>query len=141
MDDLRLSVEDDPDGADVRFLDDRLYEFNAARTGIHDGQLLAVWRRDDGGAIVGGLHGWTWGGWLEVRVLWVHEDTRGQGLGRRLLEAAEAEALRRGCHSCLLDTHTFQSPAFYLRLGYEEVASVDGYPAANQRHYFRKRLH
>ena len=140
MDEPRLELTDEP-GPDLpAFLEARLYELNAARTGVDDGRLLGIAVRDAGGEMLGGLYGWTWAGWLEVRDLWLREDWRGRGLGRRLLEAAEREAIARGCQWSLLDTHTFQAPGFYRRLGYEEVDSIPCYPPGHARHYFRKRL-
>src|SRR5580765_7727344 len=59
-DDLR--IEDDPRREDVAILDERLYEFNAAASGVDDGRSLAIFVRDGDGTIVAGMHGWTWGG-------------------------------------------------------------------------------
>jgi len=42
-----LTVESHPKHEDVQFLDDRLYEYNAAQTGVNDGQWLAIFVRDD----------------------------------------------------------------------------------------------
>ncbi len=136
----RLELTDQPDPDLARFLEDQIYDVNAARTGVRDGRLLGIGVRDGAGALVAGLYGWTWAGWLEVRALWVHDAWRGRGLGRRLLAAAEREAIARGCRWSLLDTHTFQAPGFYRRLGYIEVASITDYPPGYQRHYLRKHL-
>src|ERR1051325_1464329 len=65
----RLSVEDELDPLAARYLDDRLYELTAARTGVDDGRMLPIWLRDDAGEIVAGLYGWTWAGYCEVRAL------------------------------------------------------------------------
>jgi len=110
-------IEDDPRREDVVLLDERLYEFNAAASGVHDGRSLAIFVRDAEGTMVAGLHGWTWGGTGFVQAIWVHEKLRRHGLGSRLLASAEAEALRRGCHQMHLDTHSYQAPAFYRRHG------------------------
>ena len=66
-----------------------------------------------------------------VTHLWVAENCRSQGLGRWLLESAEAEALRRNCSQVILSTHSFQAPGFYERQGFAPVASVQDWPAAH----------
>jgi ribosomal protein S18 acetylase RimI-like enzyme len=135
-----LRVEGDPRREDVAFLDARLYEFNAAVSGVDDGRGLAVLVRDAGGEIVAGLHGWTWGGTGLVQTFWVREDLRGQGLGRRVLAAAEAEAVRRGCWQMHLDSHRYQAPGFYRRLGYEVIGELPGWPGDDVRVFLRKTL-
>jgi GNAT superfamily N-acetyltransferase len=135
-----LRVEDAPDPGDVAFLEERLYEYNAARTGVRGGRCLTIFRRDDQGAIVAGLHGWTWGDCRLVQTLWVREDLRSQGWGRRLLRAAEAEATARGCRRVLLSTADYQAPTFYERLGYRIVAHGEGYPGTHTMIYLRRDL-
>ncbi len=81
-----------------------------------------------------------WAGWLHVIALWVDEELRGRGLGRRLVEAAEAEALAAGAHSAFLETHSFQAPDLYRRLGYEAIAEIEAYPPGGSQLIMRKRL-
>ena len=71
----------------------------------------------------------------------MYESLRGQGYGAHLLEAAEAEAIERGCKRALLDTHSFQSPDFYRRHGYEIYGALEDFPGEHQRLYMRKRLY
>ena len=132
-------MDDSPNERDVRFLDDQIYRYNVARTGIDDGRLLSIVLRDEGG-ISAGLYGHTWGGVLEVKILWVREDLRGQGYGTRLLTMAEEEAIRRGCVQAILDTHSFQAPELYRRLGYEVYATLAEYPHGHSKHFLWKRL-
>ena len=136
----RFSISEAPDRHDVQFLDDRLYEYNVSRTGIADGRLLAIilWDRDNN--IIAGLYGWTWGNCCEVRTLWVHEQWRGQGLGTRLITAAEAEARTRGAAQMVLTTHSFQAPDFYRRFGFEPVGHIEDYPVGYQSIFLRKQL-
>ena len=126
MQKLEIKVEPTPD--DIRFLVDRLYEYNVEQTGVDDGKWLSIFVRDDKGEIVAGLHGWTWCGACKVLTLWVREDLRHQGYGKRLMGAAEQEARARGCEQILLDTFSFQAPLFYQKLGYEVIGVVDGFP-------------
>src|SRR5262249_4629241 len=109
----RFDIEADVASEDIQFLDDRIYEFNMEATGIRDGQLLGIFLRDAAGTIEAGLSGWTWGDCCRIEKLWVRADLRGNGLGRRLVDAAEREAARRGCRRVALDSHSFQAPAFY----------------------------
>jgi len=90
-------VNESPDDADVHFLDDRINQYNFETTGINDGRIISFFVRDELGDIIAGLYGWTWGGTCAVRYLWVRADHRKRGYGTALMEAAEREALVRGC--------------------------------------------
>ena len=65
--------------------------------------------------------------------LWVAEQLRGRGLGRRLLVAAEAAAIKRGCRGAWLGTFDFQSRGFYERLGYTVFAELADFPDGHSR--------
>ena len=140
MDAGSLVIEDQPEPGDVARLERRLYESNVAATGVKDGRSLAIFVRDDLGGLAAGLDGWTWGGCLFVRTLWVREDLRHAGQGTRLVRAAEVEAVRRGCRKAMLDTDSFQAPDFYRKLGYEVIAEVEGYLPGTTKIQFRKWL-
>jgi GNAT superfamily N-acetyltransferase len=135
-----LIVEDHPDPRDLAFLDDQINAYNIAVTQIDDWRALAIFVRDDAGHLLAGISGGTWAGYLEVKDLWVREDQRGQGLGRRLLLAAEQEARERGCQQVLLDTHDFQAPGFYQRLGYTVFGVLEGIGGRHTRYYLSKKL-
>ncbi len=113
---------------DAEELRSLLYAFNEERTGYTDGQPLNCFLRDPDGSLAAGLDGFTWGGYGRIEYLWVDEQHRGRGLGRSLVEAAAAEARRRGCRTIVLDTHTFQAPGFYSALGFVEVGRTTGTP-------------
>ncbi|MGQ9633197.1 MAG: N-acetyltransferase [Bryobacteraceae bacterium] len=54
----------------------------------------------------------------EVRSLAVHPEWKGHGLGRRIVEALEAEARQHGIESLFAFTYI---PDFFARLGFAEV--------------------
>lgn len=137
---LGLTIENDPSEADVRFVEEQLFAHNIAATSYDDYRPLAVFVRDDTGAIMAGLTGFTWGGTLKIEIVWVHDDLRGQGYGSRLVQAAEREAAARGCRQAVLDTHSFQAPDFYSRLGYLRCGMAEDWPVGYQQTYFHKRL-
>lgn len=135
-----LVIDDHPDPPDLEFLEDQINAYNVAVTGIVDWYPLAIFVRDAAGQIVAGVNGGMWAGYLEIKNLWVREDLRGQGVGRRLLLAAEQEALRRGCTQVLLDTHDFQAPEFYKKLGYTVFGIFEGIGGRYNRYYLSKKL-
>jgi GNAT superfamily N-acetyltransferase len=137
---LDMILDDAPSEADVRFVEEQLVAYNIGVTGYNDYRPLAVFARDDAGTIRAGLTGFTWGGALKIEYLWVHEQLRGQGYGSRLMLAAEQEALRRGCKLAVVDTHSFQGPHFYPKLGYVQCGLVEDWPAGHTDTTFRKVL-
>jgi GNAT superfamily N-acetyltransferase len=140
MSDHNETIEEAPSEADVSFVAEQIAAYNVAATGYGDYRPLAVFARDEGGAIIAGLTGFTWGGTLKIEYIWVHEDLRGRGYGARLVQAAEREAVARGCRQAVLDTHSFQAPDFYPKLGYVRCGLTEDWPLGHQQAYFQKRL-
>lgn len=134
------TLTDAPDRADVEAIGRGLDAFNDRHAGTDGHRSLALLLRDADGTLVGGLVGSTYYGWLHVGLLWVEEQLRGQGHGERLLEAAEQEAVRRGCSHAFLNTFEFQAPAFYRRRGYEVAGRLPSFPAGFTRFLLAKRL-
>jgi len=117
-----------------------LHEFNFESTGYRDGRSLSCFLRNADGVLVAGIDGFTWGGYGRIEYLWVDASLRGQGIGTRLLSAAENEARRRGCLKVVLDTHSFQAPELYRSLGYEEVGTTLDTPIGFSQTLFEKSL-
>ena len=71
---------------------------------------------------------------LDLAILWdirVAPAFRGRGIGRALVEAAEAWALMRGCRELQVETQNINVPAcrFYESLGFQlRVVREDAYP-------------
>lgn len=67
----------------------------------------------------------------DVKKLLVHSRARRQGLGRALMQAAEAEARRRGLTLLTLDTeHGSVAEPLYHALGYTLLGILPGYALA-----------
>lgn len=100
--------------------------------------------RDREGQLVAGLTCSTAYGWLRVEALWVADDFCARGIGRELMNAAEAFGREQGCHSAWLDTSNADAHAFYRRLGYTvfgELANGEGrFPAEHRRWFLQQRL-
>jgi len=140
MSDIR--IESDPHASESlkQVVVDHLDAYNIAVTGMSEYSPINLFLRDDGREVLGGLLGAIWGGVLFVRILWVAQALRGQGHGRRLLEAAERRAVERGCRHVFIDTFSFQAPGFYEKQGYEIYGRADDWPVGHTHYFLRKAL-
>ncbi len=136
----QATVETTVDPSDVKAVVGGLMAYNAAHSDGETPAHLLVTLRDDGGAVIGGLFGATYLGWLHVQALWVPDAMRGRGHGKALLALAETEAVRRGCPRVFLETLGFQAPGFYEKLGYTLVSTIPDFPPGGMRYAFTKRL-
>lgn len=77
---------------------------------------------------------------LYVSTVFVDEQYRGMGIGRRLMEAVEEKAAALGANMIRLDTFDWQGAKFYEKLGYERVGhytnEIDGF----SEYFYLKRL-
>ncbi|MEM9715291.1 MAG: GNAT family N-acetyltransferase [Pseudomonadota bacterium] len=138
---MDIKVSDTIEKAVGQLLDTGLDTLSAELAPDEDKPVhLQVCCREADGAVIGGLIGNTGNGWLHIWQFWVTEAHRGQGIGSRILIAAEAEAVRRGCTRAHVETLSFQAPKFYADHGYEEFGVLPGYVGTHAQHYFRKVL-
>ncbi len=135
-----MTIQDCSAPEDVQFVNQGLCDYNRGHVGDDNHLLLNIFWRDPENRIVAGLLGGTFWGWLHVDVLWVDEELRGRGLGRALLEAAEREAVARGCRYSHLETHSFQSLGFYEKQGYVTYGELPDFPAGHVKYFMKKAL-
>jgi GNAT superfamily N-acetyltransferase len=140
MSEWHISVESRVSQEIRRALEDGLTRHALPVTRVPGFEPLAVLARDRQGALVGGAIGTINWNWLHVSLLWVSEDCRRAGLGRRLLTEMEGVAARRGCTRAHLDTFSYQARPFYERLGYRLFGVLDDYPTGHQRFFLEKTL-
>jgi ribosomal protein S18 acetylase RimI-like enzyme len=141
MTNLTLTLEDNPDPADIRTVISKILEYNNHSQQDEDiAYPLSVFMRDTHGEIVGGLVGKTHWGWLFVSHLWVAEAFRSQGYGQQLLLKAEQAAKQRGCSHAYLDTFSFQALGFYQRSDYKIFGVLQDYPPGHARYFLQKQL-
>ena len=78
--------------------------------------------------------------WMYVDELWVAQDLRGTGLGKRLMRLGEQYAATRNLQGIWLWTQSWQAGEFYRHLGYEEFTRFEDFPKGHARIGFRKHL-
>jgi len=113
---------------------------NAKMQGYKLREDLEVIAKDENGKILGGLYGYFAWGWLEIHIVAVDEVYRKQGIGKTLIQKAEAVALQKNIFKIRLNTFEFQAPQFYKQLGYKVVALEKGFPEGYNTYHFHKML-
>lgn len=137
---MDVTVTHSPAAEDLAEVRAGLLAYNAQYIKLDDIKDIAAFITGPDGKKLGGLTGSTCGNWLRIDMLWVSDALRGQGVGSKLIRAAEDEARRRGCLYAQVDTASFQARPFYEKMGYAVRFMLDNYPRTHQRIYLTKTL-
>lgn len=137
---VQVKVEAEPNPADMQALVKGITAFNASKADGEQPNYLLATVRDGEGALIGGLLGATYLGWLTIQIMWLDEAARGQGHGSALLEVAERESVRRGCPRVFVETLSFQALPFYEKCGYTVFSSLPDFPPGGLRYTLTKQL-
>ena len=140
MQNLRMTSESHPRPEDIEVIRNAVDQFNVAVTNDANYSPIAIFLRDERGAVLGGVLGDVWGGWLHITFLWVAESLRHQSYGGRLLGAAEEQARAQGGRNAYLETFSFQARPFYERFGYQVFAELPDFPAGHTYYFMQKAL-
>ena len=139
MTDFEVTDSLKPD--DIAAIKSGIAEAHIGKGGLaYDPHVLGVFARDERGRLIAGLHGQTSWDWLYIDELWVTDTRRGHGLGAQLMQEAEKEARKRGCHSVYLFTQSYGVPGFYQKLGYQKFVTLADCPRGHEQQGFMKRL-
>ncbi len=134
-----LIVTDTASDEARKIVDDGLAEHGVEQAGYWDARPLHVLAQDQAdGRVLGGFIGRTSLGLMFIELAFLPEESRNRGLGTRMLQMAEEEAVRRGCRGGVLYTISFQAPAFYERDGWREFGRVPCQPPGVSRIFMTK---
>ncbi len=103
------------------------------------GEISLVY--EEGGKVLGRIVGSIFCDILDIHFFIVEEAMRGKGIGGKLIVAAEAEAMKRGCRHVKLESMSWNTWQFYPAHGYEVLAKIEDSPYPGAVHYlFHKKL-
>jgi GNAT superfamily N-acetyltransferase len=97
---------------------------------------ISLFAYDENGDVIAGLFASTEFAWLKVDIMATAQAHRGKGIGRALLEKAEAIAVQRGCRYAFVDTMDYQAPTFYQAAGYQIAGQIDDWDSHGHSKFF-----
>ena len=137
---MEIVFEFEPSEKDLTFLEQKLLNFNCSKVEnySYENLLIKALGKDD--SIIAGIHVQIGGGWLYVAGLWVDENHRGRGVGKKLLSLAEKTASEKKCLGIYLYTYSFQNPRFYEKSGYSIFGKLEEFCVEHTKYFMKKRL-
>ena len=136
----KVIVDHAPSQADNAIVREGVVSFNEKITGQARDKAFSVFLKDGSGKVFGGIQAWFDTESIYIDVLWVDEHLRKQGYGKKLLVAAEQEAVKNGCAFSLVDTWAFQAEEFYIKNGYERIGELKDYWLGHSKIFLKKSL-
>jgi ribosomal protein S18 acetylase RimI-like enzyme len=133
-------MDEQGDLTDIAAVEKGLLDYNEAHLGEINYNKLTIVVKNSQNEIIGGLVGSSLCGWVYVTTVWVEDEYRHRGIGKKLMALAEEEGRRRGCHHVRLETSEVQAPDFYIKLGYSVFGVLDDYPKGVKLYFFQKAM-
>ena len=137
---LTFTLEATPRREDLVHIRNILLEYDRGTLTTDGHHPVIILVREDGRRLVAGILGTAHHGWLHLDMIWVEDAFRRQGIGQKLMEMAEAEGRRHGCHHCMLSTMSEAARVLCRRIGYEEFAELENHPVGRSKFYMRRAL-
>lgn len=137
---MKHSINLSPSEDDKLKIRRKLQEYNSHYFEIKDEPNFVISETDEYNELIGGIVCTIVGQWLEIDFLWVKEELRSKGLGKKLLLEAEKIGIENKCTKAFLTTMNFQAQPFYLKYGYKTVYIQKGYPITNEKYFMEKNL-
>ncbi|CDZ81884.1 putative acetyltransferase [Candidatus Rubidus massiliensis] len=138
--DYHFEYQEEPIQEDEQVLNDGISDEAALKKNMERIKPFRIFIKDAHGIVLGGASGTIFYGSLYVDMLWLKEELRHQGLGRKLMMEAEKIGRERQCTFVTLNTMDWEALSFYQKLGYEIEFVRKGYSNDSQMYMLRKEL-
>lgn len=141
---MNIEIEKSPSEKDKKALSQGIIDFNLQNVpeleSIKDEVKFHIFVRDDSNNILGGLRANCYWNTLHIELLWLSENCRGKGVGKKLIRKAESFAVENKCEKAFVETTSWQAKPFYEKLGFEHIATLNDRPKGYASHYLKKNL-
>ena len=141
---MNIEIERNHSRHDTDLLSRGIVSFNEQAVSdlepIDEEKRFHVLARDSEGSLQGGIRATCYWNTLHIELLWISETARGAGIGRKLMQKAEAFARECGCENAFVETTSWQARPFYEKNGYNHTATLEDRPKGHSSHYLTKVL-
>ena len=141
---MNLEITTNPTQKDAETISKGIIEFNNLKIPelepIEDEVKFFVFVKNETKNITGGLRATCFWNTLHIELLWLSEDCRGKGIGKKLIKMAEDFAKENNCEKVFVETTSWQAKPFYEKVGYNLVATLNDRPKGYASHYLTKDL-
>ncbi len=101
---------------------------------------FGIFIKDAHGLVLGRATRVTYYDCLYVDMLWLKEDLRHQGFGKKLMMEAKKIGRKRQCSFATVNTMDQEALTFYEKLGYDIEFVREGYAKESKMYMLRKKL-
>lgn len=141
---MTIEITTKPKEQDAKKISQGIINFN--NTAIPDLEPIEkevkffVFAKDEAEDTVGGIRATCFWNTMHIELLWLSENCRGKGFGKKLIEAAEDFAKKNDCEKVFVETTSWQAKPFYEKAGYQHIATLNDRPKGHASHYLTKSL-
>ncbi|MEI7885110.1 MAG: GNAT family N-acetyltransferase [Clostridia bacterium] len=142
--DVKIEVNNNAEEVESKFIVDSLIKYNLQKSPINQDppfETINLILKGENGSIIGGLLGALGRSCYYLEYLWIDENYRGLGYGKKLLDEIEKRVKEKGCKVITLNTFSFQAPEFYKKNGYTVFGTLDGFQEGVCRYYLKKDIY
>lgn len=123
-----------------KYLNEELIDYGVAEAGGNKPKYIYCSIKDNQQKFVGGIKGYVMLNLFYISQLFVDENHRNIGLGKKLLSEIENVAKIHGCSTIRLDTLNKKSHSFYIKSGFEKTLEIKEYMKGFDLLFFHKHI-
>jgi len=129
------------DENDSRWISDQIKKYESNILPEENVREIRLILKNEKGENIGGLLANTRYATLYINDIWINEDQRNKGYGKKLIELAEKKAKEMNCKYCSLGTFdALKVKKFYEKLGYKVISKSKDSPEGFMGYWFSKKL-
>ena len=140
QDTYRFEYQQEPIKEDEQVLFEGINDEAVLKKKMNRINSFGIFIKDIQGFVLGGLNGVTYYGCLYIDMLWLKDELRYQGFGKKLMIEAEKIGLEHQCLFATVNTMDWEALEFYQKIDYEIEFVREGYVKESKMYMLRKKL-